>query len=37
MTSNSIVIIGAGRMGRGIAQSYALAGVDVVMVVQYAG
>ncbi len=32
MTSNGIVIVGAGRMGRGIAQSYALAGVDVVMV-----
>ncbi len=30
--SDSILVIGAGRMGRGIAQSYALAGCDVVLV-----
>ena len=32
MTTSSIVIVGAGRMGRGIAQSYALAGIEVVLV-----
>lgn len=32
MTSNCIVIVGAGRMGRGIAQSYALAGVNTLLV-----
>ncbi len=32
MKTHGILIIGAGRMGRGIALSYALAGIDIVLV-----
>ena len=32
MSTNRVVVVGAGRMGRGIAQAYALAGTEVLLV-----